>query len=259
MTRILLALAFSALFATGAVAADVTTQSTGALIDSLTAIDGPVIGVAGLSSYEGFIGEPRSLSMAVGVLGAPPPTIPPSMQELVRRGVAVLPDLIAHLNDARPTRLIVNQQSDDYMFRFFSNEYAARRRDGAFACGLHCLEKEFDDPYTVRVADVCFALIGQIVGRNLNAVRYQPTGGLIVNSPLQAPELAAWVRRDWQGVTVQSFRAYLIANIEAATDAFRASPALLRLRFYYPADYAALTGTGRVWRDKLEAGERTAQ
>jgi hypothetical protein len=220
-----------------------------------------VIGVAGLSSYEGFIGEPQSLSMAVGILGAPPPTIPPAMRELVRRGVAVLPELIAHLDDARPTRLIVNRNPDDYLFRYFSNEYSAKR-DGVWACTANCLEKDFDDPYTVRVGDVCYALIGQIVGRSLDAVRYQPTGGLIVNSPLQAPELIAWVRRHWQGLTAESFRAFLLDEAAAATDSLGpagANKALLRLRFYYPADYAALSGTSRAWRDKLEAEERAAR
>jgi hypothetical protein len=261
MKRILLTLAFSALFATGAVAADITTQSPQTLIDSLTAIDGPVIGADGMSIYDGFIGDPRTLSPNTGVIGARPAGIPPAMRELVRRGAAVLPDLIAHLGDARPTKLVLGASSAHffYMFRYFSNEYQARQTDGRLTCFLKCQEKSFDGAYRVRVADICYALIGQIVGRFLNAVRYQPTAGLIVNSPLEAPDLIAWVRRDWQGTTAESFRIYLVNDIQTASNLRRATAALQRLRFYYPAAYAALTGAGRGWREQFEARERAAR
>jgi hypothetical protein len=50
-------------------------------------------------------------------------------------------------------------------------------------------------PYTVKVGDVCFALIGQIVGRQLLPIRYQPTGGMIINSPVE--------NRNWRKKSVR--------------------------------------------------------
>jgi len=41
--------------------------------------------------------------------------------------------------------------------------------------------------YTVKVGDVCYAIIGQIVNRSLMAVRYQPSAGLVINSPIEMP------------------------------------------------------------------------
>src|SRR5262249_7219769 len=53
------------------------------------------------------------------------------------------------------------------------------------------------EEYTVTIGDVCFVILGQIVGRHYLAVRYQPTGGLIINSPTHDPFLAKAVRAIW--------------------------------------------------------------
>src|SRR5262245_20292749 len=52
--------------------------------------------------------------------------------------------------------------------------------------------------YTVRVGDVCFVAIGQIVGRGYQAVRYQPTACVVLNSPARDPNLRAEVRALWK-------------------------------------------------------------
>ncbi len=239
--------------------AGTATQTTAALIDSLTDIDGAVVGVDGFQIYDGFIADARTLEFTSGVLGAPPPNLSPPMRELVRRGVAVLPELIAHLDDARPTKLVVGKDGKDffYMFKYFGAEYDPRVRRAPYrsVCG-GCVHKSFDDPYTVRVADICYVLIGQIVGRNLTAVRYQPTAGLVVNSPLEAPDIVTQLKQDWHGLTRTGFRAFLLDDVEHAPDLFRAAPALQRLRFYFPTAYAALRGDGLGWRDKFEAHEK---
>jgi len=74
----------------------------------------------------------------------------------------------------------------------------------------------FKGPYTVKVGDVCYGLIGQIVNRYLIPVRYQPSGILVVNSPLKMPELIKRVKDDWENVTIK------------------------RLAFYYPSKFEAL-------------------
>jgi hypothetical protein len=52
-------------------------------------------------------------------------------------------------------------------------------------------------PYNVKVGDVCFVIIGQIVNRPYQAVRYQPSGSVVVNSPTHDPILAKEVREIW--------------------------------------------------------------
>lgn len=239
----------SAAAATG----DAPPPSNEALIDTLMTIDGPVIGADGLSQYSGFILD--GVEYNGGVLGAPAASTPPAMLELVRRGVAALPDLIAHLTDKRPTKLVVG--GEFYSFQYFSTEFDAReRRHRNLLCGGGCQERPFDGTYTVRVGDICYFLVGQIVGRYLTAVRYKASFGLVVNSPLESPELVADVHHDWAGVSADSFREFLLADIEGARNLIRASPALARLRFYYPDSYRGLTGVSANWREKFEAEEK---
>jgi hypothetical protein len=49
----------------------------------------------------------------------------------------------------------------------------------------------------VKIGDVCFAIIGQIVGRSYRAIRYQPSALVIANSPIEEPVLAKAVRKIW--------------------------------------------------------------
>ena len=97
-------------------------------------------------------------------------------------------------------------------------------------------DEEAKLPYTVKVGDICYALVGQIVGRTLLPVRYQPTGGLVINSPVAKPELAAKVRKDWTGLTAADFLNQLIQDANAEGSSNR-EEAVRRLRYYFPSDY----------------------
>jgi hypothetical protein len=81
--------------------------------------------------------------------------------------------------------------------------------------------------------------IGEIVNRHLSAVRSQPTGCLVINSPVQTPTLAAAVKKDWTGLTVEQHKQSLsqdaLSIYPSATSA-----ALSRLLFYYPKEGEAL-------------------
>lgn len=252
MTRWVLCIAILFFAATSAHAeTDYGALSNAQLIDQLATLDKPVVGADGLGLYDGFIAAPETLGMSMGIVGAPRPAVPPQMVELVRRGVRALPDLLAHLTDARPTGIVVGNASKkfedmNYMWQVFANEY----RDKV-PVGRSPVERSFAGPYTVKVGDLCFSLVGQIVGRWLTAVRYQATAGLVINSPLETPELARLARRDWRGTTVAGFRRYLLA--EVMTDlSLRYEAALMRLRFYFPTDYAALSGAAAERRDVFE-------
>ena len=89
--------------------------------------------------------------------------------------------------------------------------------------------------YTARVGDLCFVAIGQIVNRNLRAIRYQPSACLVINSPVERPVLAELVRKDWGGLTMEQHKKSLVRD--ACRPGYDADPyALLRLWYYYPDD-----------------------
>jgi hypothetical protein len=174
------------------------------------------------------------------------------MRELVRRGPLALPELIKHLDDKRPTKLEVGGAPHVFSGKVFGYEYDPRVRDpqptvlGFF----RWTQKGFVSTYTLRVGDVCYALIGQIVNRHLSAVRLQPTGFLVVNSPIEAPVLTENVKSDWGSGDAETVKASLLADIHGAS--FRigvnqevyietvANPALRRLKLYFPDDYRTL-------------------
>jgi hypothetical protein len=209
------------------------------LIDDLTQIDAPAPGLHGTADVLGFIAEDKPLHFGGGVLGSPAPKTPPEMRELARRGVQVLSQLITHLDDKRPTKLTIG--GDFFMFRYFSDEYDPKsppKTKPVFTRGS--FEKTFDGGYTVKVGDACYSLIGQIVGRNLFPVRYQPSAGLVINSPIEAPVLIERVKNDWSGLSIDAHKASLITDAQSGTHPWTYGPALVRLRFYYPDDYKRL-------------------
>ncbi|MFN2622375.1 MAG: hypothetical protein ABR611_05975 [Chthoniobacterales bacterium] len=127
------------------------------------------------------------------------------------------------------------------MFRYFSDEYdPKKRRKKEPTLSRENLRKNFDGGYTVKIGDVCFALIGQIVNRWLFAVRYQPTAGLVINSPIEAPVLVERVKKDWGDLDIAAHKASLIADAKSGEHVSVFGPALVRLRFYYPDDYRRL-------------------
>jgi hypothetical protein len=218
----------------------------------------------------------------------PPACIAPeAMRELVRLGPQALPALVKHIADTRPTGISVglkldkpDQHTTSFDHQIFGHEYDPRVHTYRSPCRISnaCQSsKDFDEPYTLRVGDVCFVLIGQIANRRLVAARYQATAWVIVNSPVELPSLAAKVRADWSGVDAEGLRASLLADLhtdttwlqdpaERRTDLDRESEAdvlnrlhagaLRRLRFYYPDTYAALRGRDLDNRTAFEKAER---
>ncbi|HEY7403515.1 MAG TPA: hypothetical protein VIB39_08340 [Candidatus Angelobacter sp.] len=247
------------------------------LIDELMQIDGQTPGVNSAAVYDGFIGGDKPSSFTMGVLGVAPPIVPPQMHELVRRGPLALPELIKHLDDKRPTRLEVGNKLprsehpqvgvDFFMFSYFSDEYDPRLRDFEAKSRPEPMQKNFTGRYTVKVADVCFMLIGQIVSRHFVAVRYQPSAGLVVNSPIEAPALAEKIRSDWGNADAEAVKASLLRDIRSVDPAndksvyvlFVANAAMERLRLYFPDTYNTLQGDDLKKRREFEKEEEKRQ
>ena len=243
-----------------------STLSLDTLVDELTLVASATPGVTGMGWYSAFMADGTPAKFEGGILGMPAPSVPPQMRELVRRGLAALPALVRHLEDRRPTKLVVGgliTEGGFFMFQYFSDEYDPRMRPVALrkpAADPRAkpLERDFSGTYTVKVGDLCYVLIGQIVNRNLTAVRYQPTGGLIVNSPVEAPVLIEEVKRDWNGLDAGQHEASLLGDLES-DNPLQSRAALLRLRFYYPAAYRSLQGEALRKRAALEAEEKRGE
>ncbi len=258
-----------------AVAADdYSKKSVAQLIDDLSQIDSSAPGIDSGAVYLGFLANEASISFAMGVLGVPPPKIPPQMRELVRRGPLALPELIKHLEDRRPTKLEVGNKPGDistrqvgvdaFMWTVFSDEYDPRARrssDEKPEAWKEPMMKHFQGRYTVKVADVCYVLIGQIVNRRLLSARYQASAGLVVNSPIEVPALAEKVRNDWEKADAEMLRASLLTDLRETngtetsyTQRFNNS-ALERLRLYFPDTYNALEGDDLKKKKQFEKDE----
>jgi hypothetical protein len=76
---------------------DYSTILAETLIDELTLIDAPVLGVDGKTVWDTFIADNSRPHFRFGVLGPPPPVPSAQMRELARRGVKALPALLADI------------------------------------------------------------------------------------------------------------------------------------------------------------------
>jgi hypothetical protein len=100
------------------------------------------------------------------------------------------------------------------------------------------------EQYTLRVGDLCYVAVGQIVNRELNAVRYQPSRCLVVNSPVEHPALAAAVKNDWSNLSAQDHQLSLEQDAMIPHSGFGPGAGLKRLAFYYPE-------VGETWMLKI--------
>jgi hypothetical protein len=127
--------------------------------------------------------------------------------------------------------------------------------------------------YAVKVGDVCFVAVGQIVGRRYSAVRYQPTACIVINSAAEDAALARAVRELW-GVRGPDARQALLASL--LTDyATRAEPdadwdacdvasdvqsrAATRLMYYFPAEAAPMVAQRLDGLDVTQVGPPKGQ
>lgn len=214
------------------------------LIDKLEAESAEGIGSHATAWASGFIAIDEEPQFRGGMLGSTKPTTSPVMRELVRRGVAALPDLIDHLNDQRLTKLVITH---DFGFggMWQSDEYPPRSGDPKKQpSGVNTGLVKYDGidqvsvspaKYTIRVGDLCYVAVGQIVNRSLSAVRYQPTAIIVINSPVQTPTLVKAVKQDWLNLTAEQHQQSLSQDALSKYP-YATTSALTRLLFYYPQE-----------------------
>jgi hypothetical protein len=178
--------------------------------------------------------------------------------------------LIKHLDDKRLTKLEVGGPPPSgsggvWEGKVFGYTYSPRLRGPQPPLGqASWTQKTFTTTYTLRVGDVCYGLIGQIVNRGLPVLQNVPTGFLVVNSPIEAPVLIEKVKNDWGNGDAEMVKSPLMADIHIADFAkepkapyieIATNEALRRLRRYFPDAYNALSGDDLQRKIKFEASE----
>lgn len=182
-----------------------------------------------------------------GLLRQQQPALAPAkaQEELLRRGVAAMPQLLAHLDDARKTKSVIKGMFSGitYSAEYDWNQRSEKMRPigvvaNAFSHleqrGLKIVGQPEGNEYAVTVGDLCFNLIGDIVNRGYQCVRYQPTAIIIVNSPVLCPNLCKAVRAQWNGVTAARHRASLESDVVTPDRPGRDQSGIARLLRYYP-------------------------
>jgi hypothetical protein len=173
------------------------------LIAGLAALDKPDFGLSSTLSGDAFAPVPGQ--SRAGVLLLTDHHLRPSenLRALVTLGPDALPFLLKALDDPTPTKITVNRErGPGAMWHaaelFLSPVNPAERAIYKARKAKPRNKEELVKSYTVQVCDVCFVAIGQIVGRGYQAVRYQPTACVVLNSPAHDPKLCAEVRAIWK-------------------------------------------------------------
>lgn len=190
------------------------------------------------------------------------------LDELIARGITMIPALLAHLEDSRPTSLRLDAQALQLNGNSWRKTivYDYRDHEKASAAALwagrpHSQAQLTEGAYTVTVGDCCWVALGRIVNRRLyvcgpdfgNGINYSGIFMLLINSPVQAPELAQAARQDWEMVTPAALEEFFAADA-LGRDAPRGQRkqgdpwippinrpgALLRLLYYFPERGAAV-------------------
>lgn len=210
------------------------------LIAQLSDVDRAGIGYSPSVTGQQFLpAAAASDEQGMLLLGQLPPKRSPVLTRIVAAGAKAVPALLDCLDDATPTKL---PPMKPMMWSANNNEYDFNRRTAvAPPAGVNR-----DEPpdggvaYVVTVGDLCFVALGQIVNRSFAAVRYQPSGGLIISSPAGSAPLRDAARAEWSGLTAKSLRASLVRDFDKPDWEGRRAGALRRLAYYFPDAVAPL-------------------
>jgi hypothetical protein len=152
------------------------------LIGNLSEIQSPDFGLSPTMSGSAFAPIPAAREAAAFLLTDHQLKTSEDFVALVKLGPAALPLLLKSLDDQTPTKLVIKHDWLDGVMAFESDDSSPE----------HLIST-----YTVKIGDVCFVIIGQIVGAGYQAVWHQPSHNVIISSPIHDTNLARRVRTLW--------------------------------------------------------------
>ena len=187
MVRILVLVAMLQFFGSMVVANDDVTK----LLDELVEVTEPGFGYSGYFSGSEFLPYADTEQMGTLVLGATRRSRSDALRQIVAKGAEAVPTLLKYMSDDRKIKM---KPLSGMMWMDFSDEYDFNRQiRKKMPVGVNRDDfggdEKHPDSHAITVGDLCFVALGQIVNRRFSATRYQPTGGLIVNSPTYSKRL----------------------------------------------------------------------
>jgi len=224
-------------------------------IARLADIDRPDFGLSSTMSGRAFLPLPDQYQLGVMLLTNHQLKSSVALKTLIEMGPEALPYLLDSLGDKTPTKLIIGNQSGFVTFWFgerLQGNPASESEMKVLNVSKPREDEKAIESYTVKIGDVCFVAIGQIVGRGYQAVRYQPTASIVINSPTENAQLREQVRKIWS--SDDSTRKLLNALLlDYATEPVYQGTlsgwdtgselqiqAAMRLLYYYPKESTAL-------------------
>jgi hypothetical protein len=143
------------------------------LIACLADVKDPYYGLSPSLSGRAFAAVAGSEKIDVMLLTNHGLKTPEPVKRLVQLGPVALPYLLKALDDKTPTKLKIEP-------------------NGMTNWGFP--EK---GPYVVKVGDISYVAIGQIIGRPYKCVSYIPSGIILVSSPCENKDLVKELRAEW--------------------------------------------------------------
>ena len=208
------------------------------LIDKLVEVAEEDIGYGGSWSGHNFAAVEDAGEQGARILDGKKPKGSPVIRDLVKKGAAAIPLLVAHLDDARKSKITIKHKGDlgamSFSAEYDYNSRTAKAKPEGVNRDLFSEKSDPANEHTLTVGDLCFVALGQIVNRGFSAVRYQPTAIIVVNSPTRSKALLTAIRKEWTGLTPEKHRESLLADANTPDYQGRAEGAILRLGYYFP-------------------------
>lgn len=220
------------------------------LIDELIEVTEPGFGYSVYFSGSEFLPYEGTEAVSTFVFGGMRATRSETLKKIVERGADAVPLLLKHIGDDRKLKMEPlsamewMEFSDEYDFNRRTREEPAEgvnrglfdddenQNEGDEVEGENAAERA--DQHALTVGDLCFVALGQIVNRGYSATRYQPSGGLVVNSPTHSKALRKAIIADWSGLTREKHKNLLIEDFLHPDSEDRRIGAYFRLALYYP-------------------------
>jgi ankyrin repeat protein len=227
-----------------------------ALIDRLEQLGTQDTGYSGSVSGSSFLPLGHRRASVLVLSPSTPSGRSDAMLALVKLGAQAVPALLDHLDDDRKTKIVIQNNLFGF-FRISQDEGEKAEDEDAKGKG----KAPFGAPkqYTLRVGDLCYVALGQIVNRNYTAVEYIPSGNVMITSVPHSKTLRADLKKQWSGLTEKKHLESLVKDLNSKKangdddDGARVG-ASLRLAYYFPKEYEpiAVQQLKRPTRDFIE-------
>ncbi len=213
-----------------------------ALIDELQKLDAQDTGYSESVSGSSFLPLGHRSASVLLLSPTTPSRESDVMLSLAKLGSKAVPALLDHLDDNRRTKIVIRINLSGFLgIEQDEGEKAEDanedRKRNPFATTAQ---------YSLRVGDLCYVALGQIVNRNYTAVQYIPSGMISITSVPHSKKLRADLKRQWGNFTSEKHLASLTKDLnsrrgegEDDDDSARVG-ASLRLAYYFPKEFESI-------------------